>query len=205
MKLFNKVSSKSPTNASNNSETKKYLIKQILNDVLDDSLSKAILKLFTSSSGFVRVFWCLGLLFSTGLCSYFLIESILVFFTYQLRTTVRTYVEVTSQFPKITFCNKNIFTTKYAYDMAQGASFNDFQYKVNLNFYFEFKGKLMFCRSFESIFVFGSFSIKIMDFSFFSFCFCQLSCFVKKNVHNLKSYFKLYFKFRLLECHVNLQ
>ena len=134
MKFFNKISTKSQTNASNNTEPKKYLIKQILNDVLDDSLSKAILKLFTSPSIFVRVFWCLGLLFSTGLCSYFLIESILVFFTYQLRTTVRTYAEVTSEFPKITFCNKNPLITKYAYDMALGASFNDFQYKVNTDY-----------------------------------------------------------------------
>jgi hypothetical protein len=124
-----KISSKTQTD-----EPRNILIKQIINDVLDDSLSKAILKLFSSSSVFVRVFWCLGLLFSTGLCSYFLIESILVFFTYQLRTTVRTYAEVTSEFPKITFCNKNIFTTKYAYEMALGATSNDFLYRVNNQF-----------------------------------------------------------------------
>ena len=87
------------------------LIKQTLNDVLTDSLSKAIIKIFSSPSVVIRVFWCLGLLFACGLCSYFLIESILVFFTYELSTTVRTYAEVTSLFPKVTICIKNAFST----------------------------------------------------------------------------------------------
>ena len=117
-----------------NSQSRKALIKQTLNDVLTDSLSKAIIKIFSSPSIIIRAFWCLGLLFACGLCSYFLIESILVFFTYELSTTVRTYAEVTSLFPKVTICNKNAFTTKYAYEASMGLKYDDFQFRVNFLF-----------------------------------------------------------------------
>jgi hypothetical protein len=114
--------------------SRKDLIKRTINDVLTDSLSKAIIKIFYSPSIIIRVFWCLGLLFACGLCSYFLIESILVFFTYELSTTVRTYAEVTSLFPKVTICNKNAFTTKYAFEVAAGLKYDEFQFRVNNEF-----------------------------------------------------------------------
>jgi len=35
-------------------------------------------------------------------------------------------------FVKVTFCNKNLFTTKYAYDLAKGASYSEFVNMINL-------------------------------------------------------------------------
>ena len=112
-------------------QTKLALIKKITQEVLDDTLSKAIIKILVTPSWFVKVFWMFGLLGASSLCSYFLVGSAINFFTYELSTVVRVHSEIASLFPKVTICNKNAFTSKYAWDLANGTNYNEFLYRVN--------------------------------------------------------------------------
>jgi len=112
---------------------KRFLIKCLIKDSLYNSTAQALVKIYNSSSRLTQIFWCVCLLGGCGLCSYFVIESLIDFFTYDVTMSTRTYFETTSLFPKITFCNKNPYTTKYAFDLSKKmGSYNEFVNYVNL-------------------------------------------------------------------------
>ena len=51
--------------------------------------------------------------------SYAIIDTLFVYFSYQVFTVAKTVYETPTLFPKITICNKNLFTTKYAFDLIK--------------------------------------------------------------------------------------
>ena len=56
------------------------------------------------------------------------IHSLIVYFNYDVSTTSRTIFETPTLFPKVTFCNINWITTKYAYNLTQnGVKWSDMQ------------------------------------------------------------------------------
>ena len=62
---------------------------------------------------FVYVFF---ILLGFGLSSYMTISLILTYLEHNVNTLTRSVNEVPSIYPKITICNVNLYTTKYAYD-----------------------------------------------------------------------------------------
>ena len=52
---------------------------------------------------------------STGMAGYMVINSIINYYAYRVVSTSRTYHEIPSLFPKVTFCNLNKYTTEYGY------------------------------------------------------------------------------------------
>lgn len=108
------------------------LIVSLIKDTLYNSTAMAILKLFQASTrGIIKCLWIACLLGTCSLCAYFVIEALIEFFKYEVTTNARTYFEMTSLFPKITYCNKNPFTTKYAYDTAGAMTLDNFVYHIN--------------------------------------------------------------------------
>ena len=107
--------------------------RQLLKEILYNSTCQAILKIYESPSLIIKVFWLSCLLGACSLCSYFVIEALTEFFHYQVNLSSRTYFETSSLFPKVTLCNKNLFTTKYAYELANGRPYTDFINYINFN------------------------------------------------------------------------
>lgn len=112
---------------------KRFLVKRLIKESLYNSTAQALVKVYNSSSRLTQLFWCVCLAGACGLCSYFVIQSLIDFFTYDVALSTRTYFETTSLFPKITFCNKNPYTTKYAFDLSKKQnSYSEFVNYVNL-------------------------------------------------------------------------
>lgn len=99
-------------------------------EILYNSTGQAILKIFYSKSYIVKIFWIACLTSACSICAYFVIESLVLYFTPVSSTQVRTHFETMSLFPKVTVCNKNAFTTKYAYNLANGSNFEEFRQRV---------------------------------------------------------------------------
>jgi hypothetical protein len=53
----------------------------------------------------------------SGISAYLVIESIIDYFAYGVTTTSRSIQENPTIFPKVTFCNLKLFSTKYAFDL----------------------------------------------------------------------------------------
>ena len=105
---------------------------RMLQECLSNSAGQALVKMFKSQSSLVvKIFWFACLTCTCSLCAYFIIESLILYFTPVSNTLLHTHYENVSLFPRVTLCNKNFFTTKYAYEMANNMSYDEFIYHVN--------------------------------------------------------------------------
>ena len=86
------------------SSEKWKLIKTIIKKELSNEAIQAFLKIFFSSHAVIKIFWILGALVPTGLCSYLILQTILAYFTYGVSTKTANVVENPTDFPKITIC-----------------------------------------------------------------------------------------------------
>jgi hypothetical protein len=113
--------------------TKSEQIQELIKEILFNSTSQALLKIYQTPSKIVKIFWCVCLLCACSLCAYFVFVSLITFVTYEVSTKTRSYTEQTSLFPKVTFCNKNMFTTKYAYELTNASymSYDELVYTAN--------------------------------------------------------------------------
>jgi hypothetical protein len=80
------------------------LIKTIIKKELTNEAIQAFLKIFFSSHVIIKIFWIIGVLVPTGLCSYLVLQTILAYFTYGVSTKTANIVENPTDFPKITIC-----------------------------------------------------------------------------------------------------
>ena len=94
----------------------------IIRNTLGNEAAQATIKVFNSPYIVIKIFWIVCLLVACCLAAFFVIESLIVFVTYKINTNTRTIFESSSLFPKITFCQKNPFTTKYAFETIQMAN-----------------------------------------------------------------------------------
>ena len=94
-------------------------IKNLAKEVLYNSFAQAIIKVFLTPHLSLKIFWFMLTVFSSVLTSYMMIQSILDYLSYDVITKIRSIQETSSLFPKITFCNVNLHTTKYAFDLFE--------------------------------------------------------------------------------------
>ena len=94
----------------------------ILKEILYNSTGQAFLKVYNSKSLTIKLFWIACLVIASGSCSYFVIQTLFDFFSYKVNTVITNHYESSSPFPKITICNKNPNTTKYAYELKKNSS-----------------------------------------------------------------------------------
>jgi len=107
------------------------IVMRLVKETLYNSAAQALLKIYETPSKIVKLFWCVCLLGACSLCAYFVVESLVLFFSYEVSTKTRTYTETSSLFPKVTICNKNVFTTKYAFDFANGLKYDEVLWRIN--------------------------------------------------------------------------
>ena len=104
-----KNSKRSPSTTSN-AEYLKLLVKQNLTN----EAVQGFFKVFLSAYKTIRIFWALTLILANGLNAYLIIQSILTYFSYGVSTSLRSIAVLDAEFPQITICNNNQFTTEYS-------------------------------------------------------------------------------------------
>ena len=92
---------------------------EIIRDILYNSLSQAIIRIFQAKNFAVRIYLVIASLSLICLAAYLTLESFLSYFSYQVISTSRTISETPTTFPKITLCNINMFTSKYASELIK--------------------------------------------------------------------------------------
>lgn len=102
-------------------------------EILYNSACQAICR-FNSVNKWPRskkIYWAICLLVSCGACAYFVYESLLLFFSQEVSTNTRVIYLTSTIFPKITFCNKNPFTTKYSLKMMLDMTYAELLANLN--------------------------------------------------------------------------
>ena len=107
---------------------------QLYKEILCNSTGQALIKIFYSKSSLFKLFWIACLMSTCSLCAYFIMESLVLYFTPVSSTQVRTHFETMSLFPKVTICNKNALTSKYAFELTNGTTPEEFSSRVNMEF-----------------------------------------------------------------------
>ena len=91
-------------------------IELILKENLSCEMYHFILNAYFSSHLLLKVIFTFFAILGFGLASYMTINLILSYMEYNVITTIRVINDCPSIFPKITICNRNPFTTRYAYE-----------------------------------------------------------------------------------------
>ena len=91
-------------------------MEQMLKDNLSCEMFHFVLNVFYSPHPVIKCFLAFFILVACGLASYTTITLVLTYMEYNVVTTMRTINETPVVFPKVTICNKNPFTSRYAYE-----------------------------------------------------------------------------------------
>jgi hypothetical protein len=103
----------------------KFSMEQILKDNLSCEMFHFHLNVFYSPHFILKFILLSFILLAYCLASYMTITLILNFLEYNVITTFRTVNETPTVFPKVTICNRNIFTSKHAYDLLVRSNYTD--------------------------------------------------------------------------------
>ena len=88
-------------------------------EVLVNSTSHGIPNIVKSDRLIIKLVWLVFLLASTSLCSYLVAQSVFSYFNYDVNTKTRIIYERQVPFPTITICNKQRYTTEYAFNFLK--------------------------------------------------------------------------------------
>ena len=91
----------------------------LLNESILTHSTHAIIDIILTSHLMIKIFLAIFVLFSTGVASYLVIKSIMDYLAFEVTIKSRTIYETPTLFPKVTFCNLNLFTTEYAYKLVR--------------------------------------------------------------------------------------
>ena len=91
----------------------KFSMEQLLKDKLSCEMFHFHLNVFYSPHFILKIILLSFILLAYCLASYMTITLILNFLEYNVITTFRTVNETPTVFPKVTICNRNIFTTAF--------------------------------------------------------------------------------------------
>jgi hypothetical protein len=101
------------------------MTRALVQEILYNSLSQAIIKIIYSPNLILKIFLIISVLVSSCFASYFVIHAFICYFTYGVSTMTRTIFETPTLFPKVSICNSNQFTTKYAFELKQNGEIDE--------------------------------------------------------------------------------
>ena len=104
--------------AAQNERTTKGSI-DLLKQYMTNEMFSALFHAYETPHFILKLFLVIFLLIAYALAAYTTIDLIMSYLDFGVSTTTRTLYEVPAIFPKITFCNQNMFTTRYAYEFLQ--------------------------------------------------------------------------------------
>ena len=113
-----------------NQHLKTEKINLLIKEILYNSLAQALCKIYQTHYHTIKIFWCICLTGTVLCCIYFTMVNFVYYFYFEVSSKFRIINEVPALFPKVTICNKNHFTTKFAFDnydnfVAKNVEFND--------------------------------------------------------------------------------
>ena len=100
-------------------KTEKNAKLNLVKELLYNSLAQAIIKIFITRHTFLRIFLVLFVLILTSLAAFLVVQSILSYLSFEVITMSRKIFETPTDFPKITICNINMFTSRFSSDLIK--------------------------------------------------------------------------------------
>lgn len=101
-----------PVDFVNNSKTRVTWLVDIIVSSCMETTAHGIIPILKRENFFIRFFWTVCLLVSTGVCAYMVALSIIGYFDYDTVTKVEKISLISTDFPAVTICNKNAFMTE---------------------------------------------------------------------------------------------
>jgi hypothetical protein len=94
-------------------------ISKLVQDLLYNSLAQTLVRIFQTKHLVIKIYLAFVTILLASFAAYLTVESILSYMNYEVITTSRTVSETPATFPKITLCNINMFTSKYASELIK--------------------------------------------------------------------------------------
>ena len=101
-------------------------IKKILNDFSSRVTFQCFPKIFQTNNLLLQVIWTLVFLLFSMVTSGLVIKSLLEYFEYQVITQIKIVHEIPTEFPTVTICDANPFTTKDAEFLIRNVTQNEY-------------------------------------------------------------------------------
>ncbi|RNA28344.1 acid-sensing ion channel 1 isoform X2 [Brachionus plicatilis] len=104
-------------------DPKKSSLKQVLmkrlRDFLNSSTNHGFSHMLKSDKRLLRIIWIAFTILSTGLCAFMINEKVMNFFKYEVTTKTRIINQYKANFPTITICNMNFFTSEFSINFSK--------------------------------------------------------------------------------------
>ncbi len=109
-------------------------VQEVLKQKFIESSLPGLPQIIKAQKVYQKIWWIFAWFFGTALCVYFVTDSTLVYFKYDVVSKSRIYDTFSMKFPKITLCNLDPFTTNASVEFLA-----DFikENKMDANFEFE--------------------------------------------------------------------
>jgi hypothetical protein len=101
-------------------------IKKILNDYSSRVTFQCFPKIFQTNSLLLQVMWTLVFFLFSMVTSGLVIKNLLEYFEYQVITQIKIVHEIPTEFPTVTICDANPFTTKEAEYLIRNVTLNEY-------------------------------------------------------------------------------
>ena len=129
------------------------IIQQLSKQILYNSSCQGLIKIFEHKRILIKALWIIFLIISTALCSYLVVTTIVEYSNFDVTTKIRKNKEDQTEFPTITICNKNFFTTDYALKFLKNYT-NNFEMKNDKLTYYNtifkiYSNAIMFNKSYD--------------------------------------------------------
>ena len=95
-------------------EQKKTQILNLISNTFENSSIHAIPNILRNESYLIKIIWIIFLLGSTGYCAYLVYQSVMNYLSFDVVSLNRIYPKKEVQFPTVTICNVNPFTTSFS-------------------------------------------------------------------------------------------
>ena len=89
------------------------LILNLVKENVGNEMAQAFIKIFETDYNTLKAFWSICLIMSISACAYLITQTLLSYFSYETYTSSKTIFQNPTDFPMITICNNNQYTTKY--------------------------------------------------------------------------------------------
>ena len=99
-------------------------IKKLAKENLYNSTAQSIIKIFDTKYFLLKLILSLYLIMATGLSSLLVVQSTLTYLSFQVFTTTTEIFETPTEFPTVTICNRNPFTTAFSLSVLKSTNNN---------------------------------------------------------------------------------
>jgi hypothetical protein len=94
-------------------------LKNLVVETLSNTACHGASNFIRSKSIFFKLMWLLAIISSLSACSFILIQTFIDYFQFDVVTKIRVIQENEPDFPMITFCEQEIFSTEYAWNYTK--------------------------------------------------------------------------------------